>query len=44
MTTTNSVLIIQVPDFNDIDVNDIHTALEGLTSEVETRLKVTPVT
>ena len=43
MGGTNSALVIQVPYFDDINVDDIHTVLKGLTSEVETRPKVTPM-
>jgi hypothetical protein len=43
LNRTNSVLVIEVPYFDDINVNDVHTTLEGLISEVETRPKATPV-
>jgi hypothetical protein len=33
---TNSVLVIQIPYFDNINVNDVHAALEGLIDEVET--------
>ena len=40
---TNSAPVIQVPYFDDINVNDIYTVLKGLTGEVGTRPKVTPI-
>ncbi len=40
---TNFISVIQVPYFDDIDVNDIYTVLNGLMSEVETRPKVSPI-
>jgi hypothetical protein len=40
---TNSLTVIQVPYFDDISVNDVHAALEGLISKVEIRPKVTPI-
>lgn len=44
---TNTVPVVQVPyfdqDFDDINVNAVQAALEGLTSEVGTRPKVAPV-
>ncbi len=43
MGRTNSVSVKQVPYFDDINVNDVHAALEGLISEVETRPKATPI-
>ena len=43
MRRTNSAFVIQVPYFDNISVNDIHTVPKGLTGEVETRLKVTPI-
>ncbi len=43
MRRTNSVSVKQVPYFDDINVNDVHAALEGLISEVETRPKATPI-
>ena len=35
MRRTNSVIVIQVPYFDDINVNDVHAALKGLLSEIE---------
>ena len=40
---TDSVLVIRVPYFDNINVNDVHATLERLINEVETRPKVTPV-
>ena len=35
--------VIQVPYFDDISVNDVDAALEGLIGEVETRPEATPI-
>ena len=40
---TNSVLVMQVPYFDDLGVNDVHATVEWSVSKVETRPKVTPV-
>jgi len=37
------VSVIQIPYVDNINMNDVHTALEGLISEVETRPKATPI-
>ena len=39
----NSGLVIQIPYFNDIDVDNIDAVLEGLISEVKAIPEVTPV-
>ena len=43
MRRANSVHVIQVPYFDDTSVNDVHTALQGFISEVESTPKITPV-
>jgi hypothetical protein len=44
LKVTNIIVpIVQAPYFNDIDVEDIHTTLEGLINKVKTGLKATPV-
>ena len=35
--------VIQVPYFDDINVNDVHATLEGLISKLEIRPKATPI-
>jgi hypothetical protein len=43
MRRTNFGFVTKVPYFDDINMNDVHTTLEGLIGEVETGPKVTPV-
>ena len=40
---TDTVSVIQVPYFDDINVNDVHTVLKGLISELKARPKATPI-
>ena len=40
---TNSIPVIQIPCFDDINVNEVHAVLDGFVSKVETRPKITPI-